>query len=291
MKINEITVETDSNIWDADFLDSGKYILSTENGAFFVDGKRFEVDIRVKHRSRFRVRFITENKFLIIDGWEDTEWQEVNAWIVNKNGKVENTLSLGPLHKLIVIQDKIIVSYSDCRCGDDDYGKGMNFYNLEGELLYQYNKENQLTNRWIMCNYGFLKKDEKSFYFMPYNFHDNGLRGNFIFVEYNIETQQQKVLFCFYDCIPSVPTLDLKNYGPIAFSKKGLNWHIVAEKENSKNYYIIEVDSSFNVSNIKELDQTLRSWRALMNGKFIALCYQKQGEKNYDVKKIQIIEI
>jgi len=271
MKITEKIFDLDSPILDIDFIDESNFIFTTEQGHFFINGKRIDIDLGSSKEYWLRVGFIDKNTILLINAVIDQE-REKNSWIVNNIGEIEKELSLGPCSKFLVKKKQIIVAYADSNIYPWEYGYGMNFYDYDNKLLNQYNKKNKVNpNSHFYENYAFLSKDKDSFYFMPYYFKKGEFISYMPIVEYNLALNKEKVLFSLYNKSTfSVPKINLKDYTAMAFSKDDLYWYIGSHKieKDILTCHITVIDSDYNKLETYDLNIVGRIL-GFQDGKFI----------------------
>jgi len=270
MKISERIVDTNSLILDFDFIDKDNFILITAEGSFYKNGNEIPTKIRKTDDNWYRIGYINPDKFLIINAGIRKEGQ-INSWIINEKGMIEKSIALGPAHRFLVIQDKVIVSYSDADLDPWEYGYGMNIYNINGELLYQFNKGNNVRiGSSMMENYALLKEEKSKFYFMAYSFYKDGLRADLAVVEFDMVNYKEKVLFSLHDSDLNVANLKLENLWGRTFTKKGKFWYVLADKriDEKNESYIFEVKEDFSISRKIHLDNNHGLCKGFCGGKF-----------------------
>ena len=235
MKISEIPHGCDQFFLNGDFISTDNYVIINDREEVFRNGKLLE--IKGMHSFEFStVSIISSELFILVDGGKHSNYKESedNAWIINDNGDIIKSFYLGNVHRMITTKNYIICSYTDAELDTNwKYGQnGLVVFDYDGKSQFEYYRD-ELKYKWLRFieNYAFLKKDENTIYYMPYD--------GFPIVEFNLSDFSSKVVFQ----IPDPEELNNNLFwNPKAFSQKGNDWYFITPNFKDWNSIIFKMD-------------------------------------------------
>lgn len=233
MKITEIAHNCKDYFYDGDFVSSDNYVLINDCKEVFRNGQKIELE-KCCSLDFPRVSIISSEQFILVDSEKPYKFGEgqANAWIINNEGKVEKSLYLGSVHKLITTSKYIVCSYTDGTLFTDwKYAQNpLVIFDFDGLSQFEYNKDVKQID-WIEMieNYSFLEKDKNTVYYLPYD--------SFPVVELSLKDFSSKVVLY----LPNEK--EIQNglfWNPKAFTKKGEDWFFITPNLENKNSNIFK---------------------------------------------------
>lgn len=263
MKIVEFPINCIQYFKNGDAQSSQDYVLITDDNKIYRNERLIQINGNYS-LGYPKVSIISDELFLLVENeyYENKDFDGNNAWLINRSGEIVHSFFVGSPHRMIFAGSKIVMSYDEAQLdtGASFGTNGLAVFDLNGSCLFEYYRDTKRTD-WIpmMENYAFLKKDDKTVYFMPIC----GGAGDFPIVELNLVDFTTKVLFYLVEKGDRY----LKQL-PHAFSKKEDKWYFLSRHvEDFTHSVIFELNEDKQLVEIGKCAYSVFP-KGLPNGKF-----------------------
>ena len=275
MKITEIQHTCDNFFFNGDATSPENYVIINDHFEVFRNGRIIQLDSKCSLGFPI-LKVISPEQFILVDAEKPytSKNEEPNAWIINNSGKVEKELNLGSVHKIVATKNYIICSYTDAQLFTNfKYAQnGLVVFDKNGQSQFEYYRDVDLSKnpRWLE-NYAFLKKNETTIYYFPFDLS--------AIVEFSLVDFSSKVLFY-------LPQINGFPFLPKAFSKKGDDWYFIIPEKEQDNSKVLKLDTK---NNLEEIGTCCFSHfpKGMIGGKFFVPFSGGLGSQ----KKCQFIEV